>query len=101
MLGKKETEKIARLSRISLSESEEEKIRKDLSDILGYFEKLKELDTDSVSLFFNPSGNKNVFREDRAELSQDFTREQIKKQFPEKENNYLKVKEVLKKDLSN
>ncbi|NCB08100.1 MAG: aspartyl/glutamyl-tRNA amidotransferase subunit C, partial [Bacteroidia bacterium] len=44
MLSKEETQHIAKLARLGLSESEIEKYQKDLSAILGYVDKLKSAD---------------------------------------------------------
>ena len=48
MLSKEETQHIAKLARLGLSESEIEKYQKDLSAILDYVDKLKEADVGGI-----------------------------------------------------
>ncbi|MBO4636534.1 MAG: Asp-tRNA(Asn)/Glu-tRNA(Gln) amidotransferase subunit GatC [Clostridiales bacterium] len=55
---------LQQLGRISLSEQEKEKTGKDLSTILGYIDKLNELDTEGVEPMSHAFGRTNVFRED-------------------------------------
>ncbi len=57
-------EYVAALAKLSLSEEEKERAKKDLSDILGYMERMNELDTDSVEPMSHAFPLKNVFRED-------------------------------------
>lgn len=52
------------LGRISLSPEDEEKTQKDLGDILGYIDKLNELDTTGVEPMSHAFGRTNVFRQD-------------------------------------
>jgi aspartyl-tRNA(Asn)/glutamyl-tRNA(Gln) amidotransferase subunit C len=59
-----EVKKIALLSRLELSDGEIEKFREQLGDILGYIEKLSEVDIDGVEEFINAASGGNVFRED-------------------------------------
>jgi len=53
------------LGRISLSPEDEEKTQKDLGDILGYIDKLNELDTAGVEPMSHAFGRTNVTREDK------------------------------------
>lgn len=55
---------LEKLGRIRLTEEEKEKTRIDLSSILGYIDKLNELDTDSVEPLSHAFPITNVFRED-------------------------------------
>jgi len=52
------------LGRIRLTEEEKEKTRTDLGAILGYIDKLNELDTGSVEPLSHAFPLTNVFRED-------------------------------------
>ncbi|MCX6758549.1 MAG: Asp-tRNA(Asn)/Glu-tRNA(Gln) amidotransferase subunit GatC [Candidatus Nealsonbacteria bacterium] len=54
MLSKEETEHIAGLARLGLGEEEIERYQKDLSSILDYIEKLKEVDTGDIKPFTHP-----------------------------------------------
>lgn len=55
---------LEKLGRICLTDEEKEKARIDLGSILGYIDKLNELDTQSVEPLSHASGITNVFRED-------------------------------------
>ena len=52
------------LGRLELSPEDEEKTQKALSDILGYFDQLNELDTEGVEPLSHAAGVSNVTRED-------------------------------------
>jgi aspartyl-tRNA(Asn)/glutamyl-tRNA(Gln) amidotransferase subunit C len=56
---------VADLARISLSDDEEEKIGAQLNGILGYIEKLKELDVSNVEPTAHAVPLINVFRADK------------------------------------
>ena len=55
---------LEKLGRIRLTDEEKEKAIIDLSSILGYIDKLNELDTDSVEPLSHAFPIANVFRED-------------------------------------
>lgn len=57
-------QKIARLARLTLSPDEEKLYAQQLSDILGYVEKLNELDTADVPETNQVTGLTNSLRED-------------------------------------
>lgn len=77
-----EVEHIAKLSRLELSSAEKEKFSKELSSVLEYFEKLKEVDVEGVEPCANITGLSNVSRQDEIEESA-ITHEDIKKNAPE------------------
>lgn len=82
----------ARLARIELTEQEEEKFTNQLSSILGYFEKLNELDLENVEPIYQVTGQKNVFRED--EVKNTSRAEEMLQNAPEREGDFIKVKSV-------
>jgi aspartyl-tRNA(Asn)/glutamyl-tRNA(Gln) amidotransferase subunit C len=59
-----EVKHIAKLSRIELTDQELEKFRVQLSSILGYIEKLNEVDTSQVPPSINTTGIQNRMRDD-------------------------------------
>ena len=65
MVDKKTVEYVAQLARINLSEEEKSSLGKQLSKILDYIDKLKELDTDKVSPLRNLHESIDVLREDK------------------------------------
>ena len=56
--------KIASLARLSLTDEEIERLSVELSSIIGYFEKLNELNTDSVEPTSHTLDIVNAFRKD-------------------------------------
>ena len=89
----KQIEKVATLSRIKLSDAEKDIFREQLTDILGYIEKLKELNTDDVTPMAYATSIKNVFREDQQKSS--FPRQEILELSPSSANGFFKVPKVL------
>jgi aspartyl-tRNA(Asn)/glutamyl-tRNA(Gln) amidotransferase subunit C len=80
---------LEKLGRISLTEEEKEKTRIDLSAILGYIDKLNELDTDSVEPLSHAFPITNVFRED--EVTNSDRRDVILSNAPDKKDGCFKV----------
>lgn len=94
MLSKDEVKKIANLARIEISEQEAESYSTELSDILGFVEKLNEADTEGIEPIAHITGAKNVIREDKVVEYSDETKENIINNFPEKKDRFDKVKAV-------
>lgn len=59
-------EKIEILSKLEMSETEKIKAKADMAEMLGFIDKLKELDTDGVAVNSHIFDMDNVFREDVA-----------------------------------
>ena len=95
MISKDEVKHIVKLARLSLSEKEIEKMQKELSAILDYVEKLKEVDIPNVEPFSMKL--KNIFRKDSAQSQKPMAKSQkLIEMAPQKKENYIKVKSVLK-----
>ena len=90
MLKKQEISKIAKLSKIKLSEREETSLFKDINDILDYVKKIQNYNI-SKYLKINEVSN-HVLRED--EINQK-NNDLLISQFSEKKDNLLRVKKVL------
>lgn len=98
MLTDKEIRHIASLARIKINEKEEKGLKKDLSSILEYIDKLNEVDTDKVEPLYQTTGLVDSFREDkpRGEFKMDENlNEKLIGQAPHKEGRFIKVKSVL------
>ncbi len=95
MITKKEVLHIAKLARIKLSKKEIEKLQKELSLILKYIEKLKEVNISKKKPFFYPALLENVVREDEEKERDEKEIEKIISLFPQKKERYLKVKAIL------
>jgi aspartyl-tRNA(Asn)/glutamyl-tRNA(Gln) amidotransferase subunit C len=100
MLSDSEVEHIAKLARITISDGEKEKLKKDLSAILGYIEKLNSVDTSSVEPLYQTTGLVNATRTDepRGEFKMsDKLEELLIGQAPARKERFVKVKSILKK----
>ena len=95
-IGKKELEHLARLARIEIAPGEEEKLLKDLGNILDHFKELETLDTTNVSPMAGGSDLINSFREDLVENGgrENTNRGAGVDAFPESKDGYLKVPPV-------
>jgi aspartyl-tRNA(Asn)/glutamyl-tRNA(Gln) amidotransferase subunit C len=93
MLSKDEVKHIAGLARVGLDEKEIEKYQKDMSSILDWVEQLKEVDITGIEPTAHITGLENVERED---MESDFeNKDGIIALFPDKKDNFDKVKSIL------
>ncbi|MBI3631589.1 MAG: Asp-tRNA(Asn)/Glu-tRNA(Gln) amidotransferase subunit GatC [Candidatus Staskawiczbacteria bacterium] len=93
MISKEEVKHIAKLSRLELTEKEIEDMQKNLSAILDYFDSLKKAPK-SVSSKVLIDGL-SATREDIVEASTREMAEKIIGAFPDKKDDYIKVKTIL------
>jgi len=91
----KDVEHIAKLAKLKFNEAEKEKLQTELNSILGYIDKLNELDLENVEPLENVNNTNNVFREDITGPS--LTKEEALKNAPSKTDNFFKVPKVLDK----
>lgn len=97
MISKEEVKHIAKLARLELSAREIEKYQKELSSILDYIEKLKEVDVSKIEPTSHALDIENVTREDKIESQKSKIKDQnLVEMAPDKKNNYIKVKSILK-----
>ncbi len=84
---------VAKLANLPLSDDEEIKFEKQLSEILAYIEQLNSVDTKNVDITSQITGLENVTREDKTSpsLSQDEALSNTKNKY----NGLFKVKKVL------
>jgi aspartyl-tRNA(Asn)/glutamyl-tRNA(Gln) amidotransferase subunit C len=94
MLSKEEIRHIARLARIRLTPTEEEKYRKDLSQVLDFFRELESVDTAGVGSVGMITGKENAYRSDTLTPAVASTRQGILDQFPKKQGESLQVPSV-------
>ena len=86
--------KVAKLARLSLSSKDEKKFSDELSLILGYVEKLKEINTDNVEPTSHAVSNvKNVFRIDRTNAS--ISVEEALKNSPKRIKDFFGVPKII------
>ena len=90
MISKEEVQHIAKLARLELTEKEVEKMQKDLSAILDYFDLLKR----APKVKAQPASAKApAWRGDEVISSYDIADELIG-QAPDKKDDYIKVKNI-------
>jgi aspartyl-tRNA(Asn)/glutamyl-tRNA(Gln) amidotransferase subunit C len=90
-------EHLSKLACLEFSPEEKESIRKDLEDMIGFVEKLKELDTTGTEPVVQMSSGMNVFRID--EVGQALPREEALHNAPDTDSSFFKVPKVIKNPL--
>ena len=84
---------IGKLARIELTDDQVGTFARQLTDILGYFEKLQELDTDNVEPMAHAVEICNVFAAD--ELGESLGPDEALKNAPQRDGDYFKVPKVI------
>jgi aspartyl-tRNA(Asn)/glutamyl-tRNA(Gln) amidotransferase subunit C len=87
--------KLSRLSMLDFDEAEKEEIKADLVKMIGFVDKLKELDTSGIEPLLHMSGNNNMLRED--EVKNMLTQEEALRNAPLHDRQFFKVPKVIKK----
>lgn len=86
--------KLARLSRLHLSNDEIEQFQKEIEAILGYVEQLQTVDVKNLKPTNQVTGLENVMREDKI-IDYGSTPEALLKNAPSRQGNLIKVRRVL------
>ncbi len=92
-ITKDEVEHVAKLARQAITAEETERYSQQLSNILTYIEKLKELDTSKVEPTSHVLPMKNIFRED--EVRPSLPREEILKNAPDRTEEFFRVPKII------
>ncbi len=90
---RKDVEHVARLARLALSEDEKERFTAQLGAIVGYVEKLNELDTEKVEPTAHILPLRNVTRPDTARPP--MGREAVVKLAPKSGGGFIRVPQVI------
>lgn len=85
---------LANLSRLQLEEAEIETYTKQFDEIVGYVNKIKDITSDSSDQIIESNEVKNVLREDVVFSYEN--PEKIINEAPEHQDNFVKVKKILK-----
>lgn len=95
MISKEEVEHIAKLARLELTEKEVEKMQKDLTEILDYFNLLKKAPKSSLTLASGqaPKADEHL-RKDEAKIRDEGLAGNLIKAAPDKKDDYIKVKAI-------
>lgn len=86
-------DKIAHLARLEFDEKDAEKMMRDMTAIVDWVEKLKEVDTDGVEPLTTMSHEINVLRED--EVKEHLSHDRALLNAPKKDTDYFRVPKVL------
>ena len=86
-------DKIAHLARLEFEEKDAEKMMKDMTDIVEWVEKLKEVNTEGVEPLTTMSYEVNMFRED--EVKEHLTHDRALLNAPKKDEDYFRVPKVI------
>ena len=86
---------IAHLARLEFQGEDLKAIKGDMQNIIGFMDKLSELDTDEVEPLIFMSDEVNVLREDVVEKT--VTSEEALKNAPKKDSDYFRIPKVLDK----
>jgi aspartyl-tRNA(Asn)/glutamyl-tRNA(Gln) amidotransferase subunit C len=86
-------DKMAHLSRLEFEEKDAEKMMQDMTAIVEWVEKLKEVNTDGVEPLTTMSHEINVLRED--EVKEHLDHQRALKNAPKKDSDYFRVPKVL------
>jgi aspartyl-tRNA(Asn)/glutamyl-tRNA(Gln) amidotransferase subunit C len=88
-------DKLAHLSRLQFNDKEMVEIKNDLQRMIGFVEKLNELNLEEVEPLLFMSEEVNVLRED--EIKGSVSREEALKNAPLHDGQFFKVPKVIKK----
>jgi len=95
MLSREEVLHLATLSRIALSDDEVDRFASQLSSVLEYVGKIREVDVDvQREAVANITMLENVMREDEIRACTEEERQRIVQQFPMREGDLLKTRGV-------
>ncbi|MHC4130923.1 MAG: Asp-tRNA(Asn)/Glu-tRNA(Gln) amidotransferase subunit GatC [Planctomycetota bacterium] len=92
-INKSQVEKIAKLSRLKLTEQEVREFTGQLSAIIDYVEKMNELDTKDVEPLAHCLPIHNVFRSD--EPKESLGTEKVLSNAPQTDGDFFKVPKIL------
>lgn len=86
---------IAHLARLEFEGDDLNEIKGDMSKIIGFMDKLSELDTEDVEPLIFMTDKVNVLREDKPERT--LTSEDALRNAPKKDSDYFRISKVLNK----
>lgn len=92
-ISPEEVAKVAKLARLDLSQDKIGQYAEQLDGILGYMDKLAELDTQSVEPMYTPVDQVSVMRDDV--VRKDYAREDILKNAPETDGAFFIVPRIV------
>jgi aspartyl-tRNA(Asn)/glutamyl-tRNA(Gln) amidotransferase subunit C len=88
-----EVEQVARLARLTLSDAEKERMRRELDGILSYIDKLRAVDTEGVPPTSHAVPMTNVMREDEPVPS--LPQEDMLANAPDRNGEFFRVPRII------
>ena len=95
-ISKEEVEKLAHLARLEFSDDEKLSMQADMDKILGFVDKINELDLAGVEPLVYLNEDRNVMRTDKVE--QRISKDDALRNSPERDSDYFRVPKVLKRE---
>ena len=92
-IGREQVEQLAHLARLELNDTEKEKFARQLTEIIGYVDRLKTAGPGDRSSGTGVVGAIAVFREDSVRPS--LPREEALRNAPQQEDGYFRVPRIL------
>lgn len=92
-LTRASVQKVATLARLRLTRDEESALTAELDQILGYMDKLNELDTLNVELFSHVVDNPDALREDK--VSNQPNTDALLANAPERDETFFRVPKII------
>ena len=86
---------LARLAKLNFDEKSSQKMKEDLNKIIGFVDKLSEIDTKDVEPLIYLSDEVNVLRKD--DTIENISQEEALKNAPKKDSDYILVPKVIDK----
>lgn len=87
-------QKLAALAKLNFDVEQEKEIINDLSRVIGFVDKLKEINVDGVEPLIYMNDETNIFRKD--EVKMEITKKDALKNAPLADSDYFKVPKVIK-----
>jgi aspartyl-tRNA(Asn)/glutamyl-tRNA(Gln) amidotransferase subunit C len=95
-LDKAEVEKLAHLARLEFNEKEKEEMIEDMDNIIGFIEKIDNLDLEGVEPLVYMTEDENRPREDK--VLYEVGRDKALSNAPDKDSDYFRVPKVVNRD---
>jgi len=95
-IDKETLHKVAHLARLNIKPEEQEKLIKDMSNILDWVDKLREVDTTGVEPLVHMTEETNVLRADT--VKQTISKKDALKNAPQTDGDHFQVPKVLKRN---
>ena len=92
-IDNKTVKKVAKLAKIKISESEENKLIKELNNIFGWVDELKNVKTEKTQPMLSVFNESMVMREDKA--SSEISNDLVLKNAPESQSGFFVVPKVV------